>query len=257
MRRAVCVLLLLPLLGACRHDRKSETRPRTETGTVLPREERRDTDARVAVTAVGETFLLYRWSFDMAHTSFAIVDLGMRGSLVEALGPLGRVAINAGFFDPDGRPIGLAVSEGSGLSKFSRTMSGGVFFAVDGVAQVQATEDFDPGTRVDVAVQCRPRLVVGGRPNVRSDDGQRAARTALCVRDGGKTVDVLVAEPSPGTRGPSLFALSQYLSAEHRCEDALNLDGGPSTGAAFREGDAASPKVLPPHGPLRYALVVR
>jgi hypothetical protein len=255
MLRAVGVLLLM---GACKPPGRGEARPLTDGGPPLaPKAEPHDTDASSAVTAVGETFLLYRWSLDVAHTSFAIVDLGMRGSLVEALGPLGRVAINAGFFDPDGRPVGLVASEGKGLSRFSRTMSGGVFFALDGVAHIQATEDFDPGKHVDVAVQCRPRLVVGGKANVRSDDGQRAARTALCVRDEGRTVDVFVAEPSPGTRGPSLFALSQYLSTEHRCDDALNLDGGPSTGAAFREGDAASPKVLPPHGPLRYALVMR
>jgi hypothetical protein len=253
MRRAGCVLLLL---GACKPDGRSATKPVADAALAGPKEERRETDAGLAVTAAGEVFLVYRWSFDMARASFKIADLGMRGSLVEALGATGRVAINAGFFDPDGRPIGLAASEGKGLSKFSRTMSGGVFFAADGVARIQATEDFDPLRRVDVAVQCRPRLVVGGKPNVRSDDGQRAARTALCVRDGGKTVEVIVAKPSPGTRGPSLFALSQYLSAENRCEDALNLDGGPSTGAAFREGDAASPRVLPPHGPLRYALVL-
>jgi exopolysaccharide biosynthesis protein len=93
---------------------------------------------------------------------------------------------------------------------------------------------------------------------VRSDDGHRAERTALCVRDAGRTV-VVIAEPRAGSRGPSLFALAQYLAAgDQRCEDALNLDGGPSTGVAYRGGEAAmSMKVMPPRGPLRYALVMR
>jgi uncharacterized protein YigE (DUF2233 family) len=216
-------------------------------------------DAPAEVSAAGEAFLLYRWSFDTAKASFGLVDLAMHGSLVEALGTEGRIAINAGFFDPEGRAIGLAVSQGKVLSDFSKTMSGGVFYIVDAVARVDATEEFDPTRRVDLAVQCRPRLVVGGQANVRSDDGQRAERTALCVRDAGRTVDVVLAEPRAGSRGPSLFALAQYLAAgEPRCEDALNLDGGPSTGVAYRGGDATmSMEVMPPRGPLRYALVMR
>ena len=194
----------------------------------------------------------------MPASSFHIADLAMRGSLAEALGGEGRVAVNAGFFDPLGKPLGLAVSGGKVLSKFSPTMSGGVFFTVDGVAHLAATEEFDPETRVDFAVQCRPRLVVHGKANVRGDDGQRAERTALCIRDEGRTVDVVIAEPADGTRGPSLYALGQFLAEKHRCDDALNLDGGPSTGVAYRTGDAGSaPRVLPPRGPLRYAIIAR
>ena len=93
---------------------------------------------------------------------------------------------------------------------------------------------------------------------MRGDDGQRAERTALCIRDEGRTVDVVIAEPADGTRGPSLYALGQFLAEKHRCDDALNLDGGPSTGVAYRTGDAGSaPRVLPPRGPLRYAIIAR
>ena len=181
----------------------------------------------------------------------------MRGSLTEALGAKAHLAVNGGFFDPDGRGIGLTVSEGKTLARFSPTMSGGVFFVENGVAKIVATEEWAPEHHVDLAVQCRPRLVVQGKVNIRSDDGQRAERTALCVRDQGATVDVIVAEPTPGTRGPSLFALGRYLADEQHCDDALNLDGGPSTGVAYRSGDVATtPQVMPPRGPLRYAVIV-
>ncbi len=214
-------------------------------------------DGAARVEAAGESFELHRWSFDVVTSTLAIVDLGMHGSLTEALGPDGRVAVNGGFFDPDGRPVGLAYAGGTTLSRYSATMSGGVFFTVDGVARVVATEDFDPRTHVDFAVQCRPRLVVDRRPNVKRDDGQRAPRTALCVRDAGRTVDVVVAEPSLGTRGPSLFALGQFLAEQQHCDDALNLDGGPSTGAAYRAGPGGVTSAFPPRGPLRHAVVVR
>lgn len=214
-------------------------------------------DGSAVVTIAGESFVVRSWSFDTARTSFTLADLGMHASLTDALGDAGLVAINAGFFDPDGHAVGFAVSRGKVLSKYSATMSGGVFFTVDGVAHVAATEEFDPRQRVDLAVQCRPRLVVQGRANVRGDDGQRAERTALCVRDAGRAVDIVIAEPVRGTRGPSLFALGQFLAEQRHCDDALNLDGGPSTGVAYRVGDAGTANLLRPRGPLRYALVMR
>jgi uncharacterized protein YigE (DUF2233 family) len=218
----------------------------------------RHPDDGTRAEVAGEVFAVRRWSFETSRSEVALVDLSMHGSLTEALGADGRVAVNGGFFDPEGRPIGLAASGGRTLSKFSPTMSGGVFYVADGVARIAATEDFDPHMAVAFAVQCRPRLVVAGRPNVKRDDGQRAERTALCVRDEGRTFDVVIAEPLGGARGPSLFALSQYLSAEGRCVDALNLDGGPSTGVAYRpEGRSGAPRAIPPMGPLRHAIVVR
>jgi hypothetical protein len=84
------------------------------------------------------------------------------------------------------------------------------------------------------------------------DDGQRAERTALCLRDDGRTIDVVIAKSPEG--GPSLFALARYL-ARTGCDDALNLDGGPSTGAAWREGDSV--RVEAPRGAIRHAVVVR
>lgn len=254
------------LASVCHGCRSSEPDPARERPPPVaessPPLETKDGSSRVE--AAGESFLFRSWSFEAASTTLAIVDLGMHGSLTEALGSDGRVAINGGFFDPEGRPVGFASSGGSVLSKYSATMSGGVFFTVDGVAHIAATEEFDPKTRVAFAVQCRPRLVVGGRANVKRDDGQRAPRTALCVREEGRTVEVGVAEPVSGsaataaTAGPSLFALGQFLAEQRHCEDALNLDGGPSTGVAYRTGDAGSaPGVLPPRGPLRHAIVVR
>lgn len=151
----------------------------------------------------------------------------------------------------------LVSSDGWVFSKYADKLSGGVFFVADGVAHISATEGFDAGQPVTFAVQCRPRLVVGGQPNVKRDDGQRAERTVLCTRDGGKSVDVIVAEPAPDALGPSLYALGQYLAHEVQCEDALNLDGGPSTGAAFRPDGGGPAVVLAPRGPLRHAVVLR
>ena len=53
-------------------------------------------------------------------------------------------------------------------------------------------------------------------------------------RSGHGNVEIVLARgrnDEPG--GPSLFRLARWLVAEG-CEDALILDGGPSTGAAWR-----------------------
>jgi exopolysaccharide biosynthesis protein len=60
----------------------------------------------------------------------------------------------------------------------------------------------------------------------------RAARTAACVRDGGRTLELYLTEPRD--LGPSLSELAHFL-LEQGCEHALNLDGGPSTAAAYRD----------------------
>jgi uncharacterized protein YigE (DUF2233 family) len=236
------------VLCGCRpHARGTAT---TTTADAAPAD-----DSAIA-TVEGETFRVRSWSFPLATTRLSLVDLGMHAPLTDALSPSTRLAINAAFFDPDGRSIGLAVSAGKQLSPYSPTLSGGVLYVQDGRAHLEATETFDPKTPLSFAVQCRPRLVVDARPNVSRDDGHHTDRTALCIRDDGATLDVIIATQGPSTPGPSLYALSHYLTTQHPCAQALNLDGGPSTGFAARTPDSSTPAVVWPRGPLRYAVAI-
>ena len=57
---------------------------------------------------------------------------------------------------------------------------------------------------------------------------------------------------TPG-RGPTLALLADML-VSRGCEGALNLDGGPSTGVARRQGGEVH--VVAPRGPLRHAVAV-
>src|SRR5204863_43036 len=78
-----------------------------------------------------------------------------------------------------------------------------------------SSEAFSLADGGSFAIQCRPRLVVNGAANVKSDDTKRAERSALCTRDGGRTVDVVIVRGSDDgeSPGPSLFALSRQLVA--------------------------------------------
>ncbi len=183
-----------------------------------------------------------------------LVDVAMSRDLAGALARAGgSLAVNGGFFEVDTLPEGLAVSEGRELSAKSLDLGGGVVAIAAGRASLFAVEDYAPPPGLDFAVQCRPRLVVSGARHVKKDDGREAERTALCLRDGGATLEVVIARGEAAGSGPTLSAWSALLAARG-CEGALNLDGGPSTGAAWIEGGAV--KSSPPREGIRHAIVI-
>lgn len=197
------------------------------------------------------------WTRPLESYELTIEDVGMSTALDSVLERSGGdLVINGGFFDDQKKALGLTMSNGIRLSPVAKKMSGGIL-TVSGEgkkAELFETESFDPPEMLKFAVQCRPRLVVRGEPNVKSDDGKRSERTAVCLRDGGKTIEALVVKGGEG--GPSLYALGQWLAARG-CEDALNLDGGPSTGAAWLEEGTGEKKLLAPRGPIRHAIVFK
>jgi hypothetical protein len=201
-----------------------------------------------------EAYDVHGWSFALDKYELRVVDVAMTTALDAVLSKLGtELVVNGGFFDPQGKPIGLAVSDGAVLSRLARKLSGGVVTSDGTRARLWESESFAMPEGTRFAIQCRPRLVVDGVANIKSDDGKRAARTALCLRDGGKTVEVVVvrgAREGEGV-GPSLFALSHFL-VRRGCEGAQNLDGGPSTGVAWREGGAV--RVIAPVRPVRHGV---
>jgi Phosphodiester glycosidase len=203
----------------------------------------------------GATHIERRASFRTSAVRLTIEDFHMRTGFDEVLARQdAALVVNGGFFDPETQPLGLAISDGRTLSPFSRGMSGGVLWTSEGIVHLTATEDYEAGA-VDFAIQCRPRLVVASRVNIHGDDGRRARRTAICVRDGGRTLEVVIAGEGRANAGPTLLELAEELVAEG-CEEALNLDGGPSTGWASRLADGGV-DLVPPRGPVRHVVVVR
>ena len=200
-------------------------------------------------------FEVKSWTRSLDAYELTIEDVGMTTAIDGVLEKTGAdLVVNGGFFDKEGKALGLAMSNGLRLSSLAKKMSGGVLtISGDGKkAELFETESFDPPDMLKFAVQCRPRLVVKSEPNVKSDDGHRSERTALCLRDGGKTIETFIVKGGEG--GPSLFALGKWLASKG-CEEALNLDGGPSTGAAWMEN--GEKKLLAPRGPIRHAIVFK
>lgn len=257
MLPACLALALACALVACRAgrgDEGAEPRPpgatSAEEAAAPPRAITPHT--REAAEAADERFVADWFTFPLAEVSVELFDLHGTRDLQAAVG--GRRALfatNAGFFDTRDAPLGLSVSHGAPRSRFTRRLSGGVLEVNGGEATLFETEAYDPMRTPDFAVQCRPRLVVSGKANVLRDDGKRAERTAACLRDSGRTLAFVLAKDTE--RGPSLYAMGRYLEAKG-CVDALSLDGGPSTGAAFFGPRGREEIAL--RGPIQQAIVV-
>jgi uncharacterized protein YigE (DUF2233 family) len=199
---------------------------------------------------------LHTFRVSLARARLEVVDLRMSRALDDVLRSRGAsLVINGGFFGMHGEPQGMVVSGGRLVSPFMSRIGGGIVAAKEGVARLHNAEAPPTASEAEFAMQCRPRLVVDGSVNIRSDDGNRADRTALCLRDGGRTLDVVVARTDDvaGRDGPTLFRFARSLE-RLGCEQALNLDGGPSTGVAWRDGRHV--RFLPPRSPVRHAVAI-
>jgi hypothetical protein len=177
---------------------------------------------------------IHRFRLRLAQLHVDVVDLGFTTPLGDALGD-GDLIVNGGFWEwhkTERRAMGLLAAGGKQLSPLRAALDGGVLLLAGGRARIVPSRGFAEPLSVDLALQCRPRLTLAGKIIPELNPRARAARTAVCIREGGSTLDVYVSEPSD--IGPSLQELGQFLT-DQGCEHALNLDGGPSTAAAFRE----------------------
>jgi uncharacterized protein YigE (DUF2233 family) len=171
-------------------------------------------------------------------------------------------AVVAGFFERDKSPSGVLEAGGTVHGQHHAHAGSGLLVVRDGRAQVlAATAPESAWARSELVVQCGPRLVEPGPVvGILSDRGDRFARAAACVRDGGATVDFVVTWSSAeALRGPGLLAFASALAGPSPagdpagCEVALNLDGGPSAGIVL---DGPSELSHPPVGPVPWAIVL-
>ncbi len=170
---------------------------------------------------------------------------------------------DAGFFDHDNHPAGVLESEHHVFGQALPAGGSGIFFVEHQRAHLlEASAAPSIWAGKELAVQCGPRLVEpGSRVGIYADRGDRFARTALCLREHGAVVDVIITfvEANP-LRGPGLFAFARALAApspmgdQTGCESALNLDGGPSTGLIVaRHAELTHPST----GPVPFAIALR
>lgn len=197
---------------------------------------RRIAVADPAITVLAWSFDPARWRFDVARQRRARGAAAAEIRAAEAA----VLAVNGGFFEVDAEerlsPSGLLVIDGRRVHPYRKGAGSGVLAVTDGIPTIGWSGGPVPeGT--EAAVQAGPLLVEpGGRHGINTD-GRRADRTAVCLT-GGHAV-VVVAEGAVSLHELATLLARPAAAGGFGCERALNLDGGTSTQASFRLGDAA------------------
>src|ERR1700730_6520829 len=178
-------------------------------------------------SADAEPFSGHAFRIDLDEAELRLVPAGdpsVRRTVEQIAAPFRAVvAVNASFFDTEGRAMGLAVDEGRVMT--SSKQRGWGALVIDGTAgQIVLGADIQDYRAHRLIVQGIPRLIVGGR--VLQLKPQIAERTAVCAE--GHVVVLVVSTRAEAT------AFARFLADPPDkgglgCWDALNLDGGPST----------------------------
>ncbi|MEF2072168.1 phosphodiester glycosidase family protein [Consotaella aegiceratis] len=141
------------------------------------------------------------------------------------------LAVNAGMFDHDYRPVGLAVQDGVQIAPIS-TADGpgnfhmkpnGIFFIEGGKAAVRPTDRYRAeGHAPDLATQSGPMLLIDGELHPRFIKGSdsRFVRNGVGVSEDGRIVYLVL------SRQPvNFWDFALFFRDRLSCRDALFLDG--------------------------------
>jgi hypothetical protein len=175
-------------------------------------------------------------AFDSRSQRLAVVDqAGGPGSEFAdaqsaALARSGLAAANAGFFTPEGAPLGWVIAEGrkaGGWNSASSLGSGIWHQDAGGNVAISRRESLgrDRASSMRELLQAGPMLVENGRA-VGGLEGAKSSVRTLLVWDGGSRW--WLGRTSPCTLAACAAALSQSGPAGWKARHALNLDGGRS-----------------------------
>ncbi|MGH6658231.1 MAG: phosphodiester glycosidase family protein [Sphingomicrobium sp.] len=154
-------------------------------------------------------------------------NLGLAGREVD-------FAMNAGMFGLDGRPIGLAVVDGTPVHAINLRDGGGNFhmkpngvFLVrtSGRAEIVESGRYTPSPDIRIATQSGPMLVVGGKvhPKFEDDGDSHNMRNAVGIAPGGTPLFVMTEDPV------SFGKMARFFRDELHSRDALYFDGSVSS----------------------------
>jgi Phosphodiester glycosidase len=139
------------------------------------------------------------------------------------------LAINAGFFTPEGEPLGLVISnkKRSGSWNSSSSLGTGIYrIDSSGIASISRRTQASAVSNSKELLQAGPLLIENHKP-ITGLDPSKVAMRSIILHDGGYRWWIGIASPC------SLADLSQALSSQSpagwKISHALNLDGGRST----------------------------
>jgi uncharacterized protein YigE (DUF2233 family) len=142
-------------------------------------------------------------------------------------------AMNAGMYDNEGRPIGLAIVASRQKHAINLRKGGGNFHLMpngvfqvrkDGRAEIKSSNRWKPSPQVQLATQSGPMLVIGGKlhPAFELDGRSRYIRNGVGIEPGGRPLFVISEDPV------SFGKFARYFRDRLKVRDALFLDGSVS-----------------------------
>ena len=167
-------------------------------------------------------------------------------------------AMNAGMYDQNGRPIGLAIAEGMQRHAISRRKGGGNFHLMpngvfqvrkDGRAEIVTSDQWKPSTDIRFATQSGPMLVIGGKlhPAFDADGLSKNFRNGVGVANG-RAIFVISDDPV------SFGKFARLFRDRLKTPDALFFDGAVS---ALWDPASGRRDVTKPLGPMVVAFKAR
>ena len=194
---------------------------------------------RVKITDGTATANLILFVFHPNAFAFRVVnnDEWRYGSVSDAAAAIDAVAgVNGGYFQADGTPVGLLISDSRTIHKFETAkLLSGVFFVRDGKPGLIRSARFARMKNVSEAIQCGPFLLEDGRASSGLNNQRSAPRTFVFLGNNsvwgfGICRSATLAEMGQILSVPDLLGHASVVSA-------LNLDGGSSTQFWARSGD--------------------
>lgn len=145
-----------------------------------------------------------------------------------------KLLVNGGFYNKEGKPIGLFVSEGKTLSNWQENS---LFNGVLGITKDGNAKITSAGDNYENAVQTGPVLIKAGVHKelaIKNDEPERRVVAGVTTED--KLVFLSFYNPASYYLGPNLEDLPALLKSFEKqtgieIKDAINLDGG--TASAF------------------------
>jgi len=163
------------------------------------------------------------------------------------------LAVNGGYFDAQYHSTALVISDGVASGTSYHGFGGMFAVAADGAVLLRSlrAQAYSPQEQLTQAMQSAPMLVMPGATVAAiHDDGQLARRTVIARDRSGRVLLII----SPGIDF-SLSALAAWLvSSDLAIDQALNLDGGSSTGLELQAGSLH--EQIDPPGQLPLVLLV-
>ena len=140
--------------------------------------------------------------------------------------------VNGGYFDPDDKPIGLLIVDGTMIAPLQKArLLSGVLSASAKRVQISRVAEFSMTQKPDGAVECGPMVVDLGKSVRGLESTKTARRTFAAVGAGDKAAlgfcsDVTLADLSN--------ILAAVVIPDFKIQRALNLDGGSSSAFWFK-----------------------